>query len=172
MQMFSGEGKTGGRRPFKMSTKKIEWMDAAGRGIFDKFCKTSKCRRCKRKLTWGDGSYDFDHRNNNSANRSQENCYLVCKICHGKVTKPKIKIYEHVLTGHRIYERKMEKVGYKKGKRAKTTKAKTKSTKPKLSKTKAKTTAKSKSSKAKLSKTKTKRTKAKTTRAKRSKLLR
>jgi hypothetical protein len=157
--MLLGEGKTGGRRPFKKSTKKIEWMLAAGRNPYGKFCKTSKCRnpkcRLKQKLTWGDGSYDFDHRDNNSANNKQENCYLVCKICHGKATKLAKRPVRGGWFGEIIgYETVKKKVGYKKGRRVKTTRAKTKSTK------------------AKSLKTKTKRTKAKTTRAKRSKRLR
>ena len=52
------------RKPFKMSTKKIEWMLAAGRDPKEyaeksKFYKTSYCRKCKTKLIWGDGSYNF-----------------------------------------------------------------------------------------------------------------
>ena len=75
------------RKPFSIKTKKIKWMRASGRDPFGKFVQTSKCRSCGRQLTWGDGSYDFDHKDNNPLNNNQKNCYLVCKSCHGKVTK-------------------------------------------------------------------------------------
>ena len=71
---------------FSIKTKKIEWMRAAGRDPFGTFFKTSKCRRCKRKVILGDRTYEFDHKDNNPANNRQKNCYLVCKICHGKAT--------------------------------------------------------------------------------------
>ena len=74
------------RKAFKISTKKKEWNKAAGRSELD-FKSTSKCRNCRTRLTWGSGKYDFDHKDNNPANNSQRNCYLVCKNCHGGATK-------------------------------------------------------------------------------------
>jgi len=108
-----------------------------------KFYKTSKCRRCKKKLTWDNKIYDFDHRDNNPANNRQGNCLLLCVECHRKLTKKETWRIVDRLTGEVVgHETKMAKVGLKKRKRTKTT-------------------AKSKTSKAKLSKTKTKKTKAK-----------
>jgi 5-methylcytosine-specific restriction endonuclease McrA len=80
------------RRNFTITTKKIEWISAAGKDVMQyirdkKFVRTSRCRKCKRQLVWGDGSYNFDHKDNNPANNSQKNCYLVCRNCHGKATK-------------------------------------------------------------------------------------
>ena len=118
-----GQQKTKKRRAFTTRTKKIEWMKAGGHKseqYTEKkvFYKTSKCRRCSRKLTWGDRSYDFDHKDNNPANNSQRNCYLVCKVCHGKATvvgKRKIRDpYFHQVIGHETIKRK---VGYKKTKK-------------------------------------------------------
>ena len=89
------------RKPFGIKTKRIEWLKVAGErgkkplleyltdGKIPKL-PTSRCRKCKRPLTWNDGSYDFDHKDNNSANNSQNNYYLVCKVCHGKHTKTKV----------------------------------------------------------------------------------
>lgn len=143
--MFGSSGETRERRPFKMSTKKIEWMLAAGRDPYEKFCKTSKCRRCKRKLTWGDRGYDFDHRDNNPANRSQDNCYLVCKTCHGKATKLVKRPVRGGWFGEVVgYETVKKRVGYKKGRRLKTARTKTKSAKAKPSKAKRSRKAKSK----------------------------
>ena len=110
-----------------MKTKKIEWMIASGRKVYDKsgrlgFAKTSRCRECKRTLTWGDRTYDFDHKDNNPANNSQPNCYLVCKVCHGKhtvVKKRKIKGFFGETIGHKTIKKK---VGYKKPKKKPTTK--------------------------------------------------
>lgn len=105
------------RRPFSTKTKKIEWMRAAGRDPFSTFVKTSKCRRCKRALTWGDRTYDFDHKDNSPANNSQKNCYLVCKNCHGKATvikKKKVRDnFTGMVVGHKTIKKK---VGYKKPK--------------------------------------------------------
>jgi hypothetical protein len=110
------------RKAFTIKTKKIEWMKASGhkpelyteKGIF---YKTSKCRNCPRKLTWGDRTYDFDHKDNNPKNNSQKNCYLVCKVCHGKHTVIK-KIKQRdpffgTTIGHKTIKKK---VGYKKQK--------------------------------------------------------
>jgi hypothetical protein len=136
--MFGSSYETGGRRPFKMSTKKMEWMLAAGKDPYEKFCKTSKCRnpKCRQKLTWGDGSYDFDHRDNNPVNNSQKNCYLVCKVCHGKATKLAKRAIRGGWFGEIIgYETIKKRVGYKKGRRVKATRAKSKPSKAKSLKT-------------------------------------
>ena len=107
------------RKPFSINTKRIEWLLAAGRNpqqYFEtgKFYKTSYCRKCKRRLIWKDGSYEFDHKDNNPANNSQRNCYLVCKVCHGKATKTKV-VKERLITGEVIgYKTIKLKVGYKK----------------------------------------------------------
>ena len=111
------------RKPFSLTAKKIEWMSAAGKDVMQyirdkKFVKTSKCRKCKRRLVWGDRSYEFDHKDNNSSNNSQKNCYLVCRNCHGKATKiEKRAVREPFLgtvIGHKTIKRK---VGYKKPKK-------------------------------------------------------
>lgn len=110
------------RKPFSTKTKKIEWMLASGQKVYDssgkmRFVKTSKCRVCKRPLTWGDRTYDFDHKDNNPANNSQRNCRLVCKVCHGKHTitkKRKIKGFFGATMGYETIKRK---VGYKKPKK-------------------------------------------------------
>ena len=104
------------RKPFRLSTKKIEWLKAASRDPEGKFYKTSKCRNCGIKLTWGDGRYNFDHKDNNPANNRQSNCYLVCRNCHGAATKiDKIKQIDAlgIPVGHKTIKRK---VGYKKPK--------------------------------------------------------
>jgi hypothetical protein len=95
---------------------------AANRNPYDNsgkvaFLKTSKCRVCERPLTWGDRTYNFDHKDNNPANNSQTNCYLVCKVCHGKhtvVRKRKVKGFLGETEG---YETIRKKVGYKKPKK-------------------------------------------------------
>ena len=147
------EGKK--RKPFSTKRKKIEWMLAVGRNPYDssgklRFVKTSKCRECKRPLTWGDRTYDFDHKDNNSANNRQTNCYLVCVSCHRKHTvikKRKVKGFFGETVGYKTIKKK---VGYKKPKKKpKTTKKKTSSKKRTTSKskrtTKKKTTKKRKS---------------------------
>ena len=99
-------------------------MIASGRKVYDKsgklrFVKTSKCRECKRPLTWGDRKYVFDHKDNNPANNRQTNCYLVCRICHGAVTvtkKRKIKGFLGETVGYKTIKKK---VGYKKPKKTK-----------------------------------------------------
>jgi len=156
-----------GRRPFKTSTKKIEWMLAAGRKKEEytekkKFYKTSKCRRCKKKLTWDNKIYDFDHKNNNSSNNSQNNCLLLCVECHRKLTKKETWRIVNTLTGEVVgHETRMAKVGIKKRKRPKTTRTKTKSTKRKSLKTKKVKRAKSKPLKRTGTKSKALRAKAK-----------
>ena len=110
------------RKPFSTKTKKIEWMLASGRRVYDtsgklRFVKTSICRECKTPLTWGDRTYNFDHKDNNPANNSQTNCYLVCRNCHGKATvikKRKIKGIFGQTVGHQTIKKK---VGYKKPKK-------------------------------------------------------
>ena len=109
------------RKPFKISTKKIEWNRAASRADND-FKTTSKCRcsNCKLKLIWGSNAYDFDHKDNNPLNISQKNCYLVCKVCHGKHTrlgKRRVRNAIGMWTNKTI----KKKVGYKKATRRKPT---------------------------------------------------
>lgn len=108
------------RKPFTLTQKRIEWMQAAGRGKDyaknGKFYKTSRCRKCKIRLIWGDRSYDFDHKDNNSSNNSQRNCYLVCKICHGKATKIAKHKVRGILGDVIGYKTVKKKVGYKKPK--------------------------------------------------------
>jgi hypothetical protein len=125
------------RRNFTITTKRIEWMDAAGKNIGQflrdkKFVKTSYCRKCRTKLTWGDGSYNFDHKDNNSKNNSQKNCYLVCRNCHGKATKiDKIAVRGGLFGEITDYKTIKRKVSYKK---PKTTATKKKVTKKKVTK--------------------------------------
>ena len=115
------------RKPFSMKTKKIEWMIASGRKVYDKsgklrFFKTSKCRECGTPLRWGDRTYNFDHKDNNPTKNSQTNCYLVCRNCHGKHTvikKRKIKGWFGETMGYKTIKKK---VGYKKPKKKPTTK--------------------------------------------------
>lgn len=105
------------RKTFKISTKKMEWLSAAGKDPLQwrtNFVKASRCRQCGRTLHWGDRSYAFDHKDNNQANNSQSNCYLVCRICHGKATvikKRKVKGLFGITVGHKTIKKK---VGYKK----------------------------------------------------------
>jgi len=106
----------GKRKPFSIRTKKIEWMRASKRDPFGKFVRTSRCRSCGRLLTWRDGSYDFDHKDNNPANSSQKNCWLVCKSCHGKHTKIGIRKERDEL-GFIRYKTIKKRVGYKKSRR-------------------------------------------------------
>ncbi len=118
-------GTGNGRKPFAIRTKRIEWLKAVGEkgkkpllqyladGKIPKLT-TSNCRVCKRTLTWGDGTYDFDHKDNNKANNSQNNCYLVCKVCHGKHTKTKVvkeRGFLGAVVGHKTIKLK---IGYKK----------------------------------------------------------
>jgi len=112
------------RKPFKTSTKKIEWNRSAGRNDAE-FKTTSKCRNCPRKLQWGDKRYEFDHWDNNNSNNSQSNCRLVCLFCHTKNTnfkriKQKDK-YTGIVIGHKTIKLK---TGYKKLKKRKPKKSK------------------------------------------------
>jgi hypothetical protein len=127
-----GIGEEKRRKPFPLSTKRIEWMLASHKDPYGKLCKTSECRQCHIKLTWGDRSYEFDHKDNNEANNKQINCYLVCRNCHGKATKI-VKRKVSSLLGV-SYETKKVKIGYKKPKKS-TKKAKAKVT-PKAEKKK------------------------------------
>ena len=109
------------RRNFTITTKRIEWMDAAGRDIGQflrdkKLVKTSYCRKCKTKLVWGDGTYNFDHKDNNPRNNSQKNCYLVCRNCHGKATKIEKRAIRGILGEIIGYKTIKRKIGYKKPK--------------------------------------------------------
>lgn len=108
------------RKPFSTKTKKMEWMSSAGKDPLkwrSDFVQTSKCRKCQTILRWGDRRYDFDHKDNNPANNSQSNCFLVCKNCHGHATltkKRKIKGFLGVTVGHQTIKKK---IGYKKPKK-------------------------------------------------------
>lgn len=114
------------RKNFTIKTKRIEWLKASGttgEKILVKYLAdgkvptkmpNSKCRVCKSVLKWGDRSYDFDHKDNNPSNNNQNNCYLVCKTCHGKHTKTKV-IKERGLFGEVIGHKTIKlRVGYKK----------------------------------------------------------
>ena len=126
---FWGEEKQ--RREFSIVTKRIEWLGAAetasAKQALEKYVKDgkvpskmprSKCRVCGQYLTWGDGTYNFDHYDNNSANNSQRNCYLVCRNCHGKATKIRLvrELDPWFGTVIRHVTQKL-KVGYKKNPR-------------------------------------------------------
>lgn len=115
------------RRPFGIITKRIEWFSAggeSGKKALVKYVKDGKvparmprsqCRVCKGTLIWGSGTYSFDHKDNNSANNSQKNCYLVCRNCHGHATKTKVIRERDPWTGWVIGHRTIKlKVGYKK----------------------------------------------------------
>jgi hypothetical protein len=101
------------RKPFKISTKKMEWNRSADRDVL-RFASTSKCRKCHRPLKWGDRSYEFDHKNNKEWDNRLENCWLVCRICHGKATrigKRRITGFMGTTIGYKTIKKK---VGYKK----------------------------------------------------------
>ena len=124
--MFFEETKS--RKPFSTKTKKIEWMLASGKRVYNKdgslcFVRTSRCRVCKTPLTWGDRRYHFDHKDNNPANNTQKNCRLVCRNCHGKHTVLKKRRVTGVFGQTIGYKTIKKKVGYKKPKKKpKTTK--------------------------------------------------
>ena len=110
------------RRNFSMTTKKIEWMDAAGRNPMEyilgkKFINTSYCRNCGIKLTWGGRGYNFDHFDNNPANNKQENCYLACATCHQRATKIEKRPIKDLFGNVIGYKTIKRLVGYKKAKR-------------------------------------------------------
>ena len=117
--MFGFDSPT--RKNFTITTKHIEWMDAAGRDIGKylrdkKFIKTSYCRKCKTRLVWGDGRYNFDHKDNNSRNNNQKNCYLVCRNCHGKATKIEKRAERDIFGNVVGYKTIKRKISYKKPK--------------------------------------------------------
>ena len=113
------------RKAFPIAVKRMEWLEASGnRKAKNEYKKTgkfdetvhSKCRECKKELRWGNGTYNFDHFDNNSANNRQSNCYLVCRNDHGgatKIEKRKVRGIGGIVLGHKSYKRK---VGYKKPK--------------------------------------------------------
>jgi hypothetical protein len=116
-----------GRIEFSIVTKRIEWLDAGGESgkkallkyIKDKKVPAkmprSKCQVCKMPLAWGSGTYSFDHKDNNSANVSQKNCFLVCRNDHGKATKIRwVREYEPFFGSVVGYRPQKLKVGYKK----------------------------------------------------------
>jgi hypothetical protein len=116
------------RIEFSIVTKRVEWLKAAGtdnaKRVLLKYAgdgkvpakmPRSKCRVCKIPLTWGSGTYNFDHKDNNSANTSQKNCFLVCRNCHGKATKIRVVREREPWFGSVIgYRTQKLKVGYKK----------------------------------------------------------
>lgn len=117
-----------GRIEFSIVTKRVEWLKAAGTdnakkvllkyladGKVPSRMPRSRCRVCKTPLTWGSGTYNFDHKDNNSANTSQKNCFVVCRNCHGKATKIRwVREYEPWLGSVVGYRPQKLKVGYKK----------------------------------------------------------
>ena len=119
------------RVEFSIVTKRIEWLKAAGtdnaktallKCLADNKVPArmprSRCRVCKTALVWGGGTYNFDHRDNNSANATQRNCFLVCRNCHGKATKTRVvREYEPFLGSVVGYKTQKLKVGYKKATR-------------------------------------------------------
>jgi len=122
------------RKNFTIATKRIEWLKVAGKtgekpllnylttGKIGKL-GTSKCRKCKIVLRWGDGKYNFDHKDNNPRNNSQRNCYLVCRNCHGQATKIEKRAVRGIFGEVEGYKTIKRKVSYKKPK-ATTTKKK------------------------------------------------
>lgn len=119
------------RKEFSIVRRRIEWLGAAGtasaKRVLQKYVEDgkvpsrmprSKCRVCGKPLTWGDGTYNFDHYDNNSANNSQRNCYLVCRNCHGGATKIRLVRELDPWFGTVIgYITQKLKVGYKKNPR-------------------------------------------------------
>jgi hypothetical protein len=140
------------RREFSIVTKRIEWLGAAdtesAKRVLQKYVDDgkapsrmprSKCRVCGKPLTWGDGTYNFDHYDNNSSNNGQRNCYLVCRNCHGGATKIRLVRELDPWFGTVIgYITQKLKVGYKKNPR----KPATKTTKKTAAKTTRKTATK------------------------------
>lgn len=116
------------RTEFSIVTKRVEWLKAAGtdtaKKVLQKCVETqkppakmcrSRCRVCKKPLTWGSRTYHFDHKDNNSANASQKNCFLVCRNCHGKATKTRVvREYDPWFGSVIGYRTQKLKVGYKK----------------------------------------------------------
>jgi hypothetical protein len=116
------------RIEFSIVTKRVEWLKAAGtdnaKKVLLKYLADgkvparmprSRCRVCKIPLTWGSRTYHFDHKDNNSANTSQKNCFLVCRNCHGKATKIRVvREYDPWFGSVIGYRTQKLKVGYKK----------------------------------------------------------
>jgi hypothetical protein len=116
------------RVEFNIVTKTVEWLKAAGtdnaKRVLLKYLADgkvparmprSRCRVCKTALTWGSGTYNFDHKDNNSANTGQKNCFLVCRNDHGKATKIRwVREYEPFFGSVVGYRPQRLKVGYKK----------------------------------------------------------
>jgi hypothetical protein len=125
------------RREFTIKTKRVDWLTAAGThqaktllqnylayGKVPPKMPRSRCRVCGEPLTWGDGTYNFDHYDNNSANCSQRNCFLVCRNDHGKATRTKLITRYNPFTGEPDYLETIKlKAGYKKTPRKLTSKA-------------------------------------------------
>jgi len=117
-----------GRIEFSVITKRTEWLKAAGTDNANKVLvkyladhkvpakmPRSKCRVCKMPLTWGSGTYAFDHLDNRSYNISQRNCFLVCRNDHGKATKTKVIRHYNPYFGGVDYTSTIKlKDGYKK----------------------------------------------------------
>lgn len=115
------------RKNFTLKTKRIEWLKAAGKsgekvlldylsdGKIPKL-SSSKCRKCKRLLKWGDKTYEFDHKDNKPTNNSQNNCYLVCLFCHRKATKIEKRAERDIFDDVTGYKTVKRKVSYKKPK--------------------------------------------------------
>jgi hypothetical protein len=123
--VFFDESST--RKNFTLKTKRVEWLKAAGEKGENKLLKyltegkipklpLSKCRECKISLKWGDRTYNFDHKDNNPNNNSQNNCYLVCRNCHGKATKIEKHAVRDIFGGIIEYKTIKRKVSYKKPK--------------------------------------------------------
>ena len=116
------------RIAFSIVTKRVEWLKGAGtdnaKKVLLKYLADdkvparmprSRCRVCKTTLSWGSGTYNFDHKDNNSANASQRNCFLVCRNDHGKATKIRVVREREPWFGSVIgYRTQKLKVGYKK----------------------------------------------------------
>lgn len=119
------------RKPFGIVTKRIEWLLAAktdtAKRALDKYLvdgkpparlPRSKCRNCRRLLTWGSGTYNFDHFDNRCYNNSQKNCRLVCRNCHGEATKTKkVREYDPLFGDVVGYRTQKLKAGYKKARK-------------------------------------------------------
>jgi hypothetical protein len=115
--------KSKARRPFSTQTKKRVWMKAGNHNPENwrvGFVKTSYCMspRCRKKLSWDKKyEFEFDHKNNDSSNNSEKNCFIVCNDCHKKHTQFGSRA-EYNAVGMYIGKRRFKKkVGYKKVKR-------------------------------------------------------
>jgi len=99
-------GKTGKvkRKNFSAVTRKDALIRAKG-----------KCMSCHRPLNAR--STEYDHKDNNPANNSPKNCYVVCSNCHREhtvTTKRKVKGFLGETIGYKTVKKK---VGYKARKR-------------------------------------------------------